>query len=134
MFLPAAALILLGIVLTFLPKIQGRAIDSSHEFANQSAYAQSVLENVQITSTHNGEPENLSSSIVHSCIALLLAVLLALSTVFRDKLGRPVDFTRSLELGNSLLRGAHSGHPGDYVAWMSFGTAIVGLAFLWWLH
>jgi multicomponent Na+:H+ antiporter subunit D len=134
MFLPAAALILLGIVLTFLPQIQSRATDSAHEFTNQSAYAQSVLENVQITSTHNAEPENLSSSIVHSCIAFAISVLLALSTVFREKLGRAFNFTRSLELGNSWLRGAHSGHPGDYVAWLSFGTAVVGLAFLWWLH
>ncbi len=134
MFLPAAALILLGIVLTFFPQIQSRATGSAHEFTNQSAYARSVLENVQITSIHKGEPENLSSSIVHSCIALLLSVLLALSTVFRDKLGRAVNFTRSLELGSSWLRRAHSGHPGDYVAWLSFGSAVVGLAFLWWLH
>ncbi len=134
MFVPAAALIMLGIVLTFLPQIQSRATESAYEFTNQSVYAASVLDNVQITSTQNAQPENLSSSIVHSCIALLLSVLLALSTVFRHKLGRAVNFTRSLELGNSWLRQAHSGHPGDYVAWLSFGTALVGLVFLWWLH
>ena len=134
MFVPAAALILLGIVLTFLPQVRTRAIDSAHEFTNQGAYASSVLENVQITSTHSSERENLSSSVLHSCIALLVSLLLALSTVLRDRLGRAVKFTRSLELGNSWLRQAHSGHPGDYVAWMSFGTAVVGLAFLWWLH
>src|SRR5690348_2920303 len=134
MFLPAAVLILLGIAIAFFPQIRNTATDSAHEFTNQGAYARSVLENVQITSTHERQSENLSSSMVHSCIALAISVLLALSTVFREKLGRAVSFTRSLELGNSWLRGAHSGHPGDYVAWLSFGTAVVGLAFLRWLR
>jgi hypothetical protein len=44
------------------------------------------------------------------------------------------DFFRSLELGNSVLRRVHSGHPGDYVAWLSAGTAVLGGAFVLFLR
>jgi hypothetical protein len=62
-----------------------------------------------------------------SCIAFFVSLLLALGSVFRKYLGEGFDFTRRLELGSTVLRNAHSGHPGDYVAWLSFGTAAIGL-------
>jgi multicomponent Na+:H+ antiporter subunit D len=134
MFIPAAILILLGIAITAFPHLRTTAKEAAYEFANQAAYARSVLDNAQISLVHEEAPESLSSSTVHSLIALMLSLLLALITVFRKRLGRAFNFTRNLELGNRWLRGAHSGHPGDYVAWLSFGTAVFGAALLWLLH
>jgi hypothetical protein len=34
--------------------------------------------------------------------------------------------TRTLARGLQPLRAAHSGHIGDYVAWLTFGTAVLG--------
>ncbi len=134
MFIPAAALIVLGITITAFPQIRSAVKDGAHQFTSQSAYASAVLENVQITLVRSSEHEEVSSSIIRSVIALLLSFLLALGTVFREQFGRALNFTRSLELGNAKLRRAHSGHPGDYVAWLSFGTAVVGGSLFLLLH
>jgi hypothetical protein len=101
---------------------------------NQPSYASSVLNNVQLASPEITAPESLTASIIRCAAAGFLALLLALATVFRDRLGATLKFTRSLELGSSLLRQAHSGHPWDYVAWLAFGTALLGGMFVWFLQ
>ncbi|HVN17503.1 MAG TPA: proton-conducting transporter membrane subunit [Dongiaceae bacterium] len=134
MLLPAAALILLGISITAVPGVRSAAEVNAERFVDQSGYAQDVLNNAQ-TATPEPKPEEpLRSSIVRTGIAGVLALGLALGTVFRRRVGRVMEFTRSLELGNSLLRRLHSGHPGDYVAWLSAGTALVGGSLMWLLR
>jgi hypothetical protein len=64
----------------------------------------------------------------------LLALILALGSVFSDRLSHTLNFARRLELGSRLLRKVQSGHPGDYVAWLSFGTAVLGGMFAWFLR
>ena len=134
MFIPAALLILLGIAISFVPHLRSTFEASAHTFTDQTSYARSVLENVQVTRVEKIPTESLESSVLRSCVALVAAFLLALGTVFRKRFRRILDFTGKLELGNAWLRSVHSGHPGDYVAWLSFGTALVGILFLWFFH
>jgi multicomponent Na+:H+ antiporter subunit D len=134
MFAPAAALILLGVCITFIPQLRSVAHANASEFMNQTAYAREVLDSAQLASPQPQPAEALASSIIRSSLAALLALLLALGTVFRDKFGAILNFTRRLEIGNSMLRQVHSGHPGDYVAWLTFGTALLGGMFVWWLR
>ena len=134
MFLPAAVLVLLGIAITAVPQLRSTAEAEARLFTDQSGYAHMVLENAPLATTRPEPAEVLTSSIVRSTIAGLLALSLALASVFRKRLGHFWEFSRQLELGNRFLRRLHSGHPGDYVAWLSFGAASLGGAFLWLLR
>lgn len=134
MFVPAAVLILLGIALSAVPNLRSTAEAGAQLFTNQFTYAQAVLQNVEPAAPAITAPEPLISSIVRSCIALALALLLALGSLFHKRIGGWLKFTHSLELGNPILRKVHSGHPGDYVAWLSFGTALLGGMFVWFLR
>jgi multicomponent Na+:H+ antiporter subunit D len=134
MFVPAAALILLGICITGVPQLRSAGRANAELFMDQPRYASSVLNNVQLAAPEEKKPESLTPSIIRCLATGLLALLLALATVFRNRLGTALKFTRSLELGNSLIRKVHSGHPGDYVAWLAFGTALLGGMFFWFLR
>jgi len=134
MWLPAAALILLAISLPAIPRVRGLAEANAQTFVNQSSYASTVLDNAEPPPPEMSPAESLSSSILRTSVAGILALLLALGSVFRKKFGRTLRFMRSLELGNGSLRRIHSGHSGDYVAWLSAGTALLGGTFLWFLR
>ena len=134
MLFPAAALVLLGISFIAIPGLRSIAHADGVMFTNQSGYALAVLNSSEPPVQEELPAQSLSSSILRSGIALGLALLLALGSVFRDGFGRVFRFTRSLELGNPVLRKVHSGHPGDYVAWLSAGTALIGGSFLWLLR
>jgi len=134
MLLPAAALVLLGIAICAVPQLRGSAENAAKLFIDQPSYSRMVLDNAAIVAPAHAVSESLTSSIARSSIAGVLAALLALGSVFRKKLSPTLNFTRRLELGNTWLRGLHSGHPGDYVAWLSFGTACLGGLFAWLLR
>ena len=85
-----------------------------------------VLENAEPASPPLKPAKPLTSPIIRCGIAGLLVLLLALTTVFRKRLGKVAWLGHRLELGSSAFRQMHSDHPGDYVAWLSFGTAVLG--------
>ncbi|HET9741141.1 MAG TPA: proton-conducting transporter membrane subunit [Terriglobales bacterium] len=134
MLIPTTALIALGIVLTFVPNIRSVAEGDAHFFTDQASYAAAVLQNIEPAPAAKAASESLTPSIVRCCIAGVLALLLAFASLFHQRVGKWLRFSHSLELGNSILRKAHSGHPGDYVAWLSFGTAVLGGFFAWFLR
>jgi len=134
MFFPAAALILIGISFIAIPRLRSVAEANAARFTDQGNYLQSVLQNVEPPAPREAPSESLASSILRTTVAGILALLLSLGTVFRSRLGTAFHFTRSLELGNAHLRKIHSGHPGDYVAWLTIGTAVLGGSFLCFLR
>lgn len=134
MFLPAATLITLGILIFLVPHIRSSAEAQAKLFTDQSAYAHAVLDNAKIVVPPSEAAESLTSSVVRSSLAGLLALLLALSTVLRKEIGKAFQFTRRLELGFAPMRRVHSGHAGDYVTWLTFGTALLGGVFVWLLR
>jgi multicomponent Na+:H+ antiporter subunit D len=56
------------------------------------------------------------------------ALLLALGALHRELLPQPIRRGASASLGRGLraVKVAHSGHVGDYTAWLTVGTAAVG--------
>jgi hypothetical protein len=66
--------------------------------------------------------------VMHGVIALLLAILLAANSIFRLRFPRKFRFGSFLEGGLSPLRTVQSGHPGDYVMWITVGLAVFGLS------
>ncbi len=134
MFLPAAFLILMGIAITTIPQLRSTAAAAAHIFTNQSANARMVLDNREPAPPDLPQQTALTSSVIRSSIAGVLALLLAFGTVFRHHFMGGLDFTRGLERGDSILRRLHSGHPGDYVAWLTLGAAILGGSFVTFLR
>ncbi len=126
MLIPAAALILLGISLIAVPGIRSLTEVNAERFVDQSGSVLAVLQNAEAPIPARKPEDPLTSSVVRTGIAGAVALAVALSSIFRKRVGRHLDFARSLELGNSTLRKLHSGHPGDYVAWLSVGTALLG--------
>ncbi len=134
MFVPAAALVLLGIALSGVPQLRRVVEANAHIFTDQSGYAHMVLDGAEPPVSDEGPAGPLTPSIIRSSIAGGLALLLALASIFHKRFGRTLNFTRALERGNSVFRKVHSGHPSDYVAWLSFGTAVLGGLFVWLLR
>jgi hypothetical protein len=67
-------------------------------------------------------------SALRGALALLLAALLACTSVFRSRLKRTLRIGAFLESGFRPLRILQSGHPGDYVLWLTIGLACIGAA------
>jgi multicomponent Na+:H+ antiporter subunit D len=60
------------------------------------------------------------SGVVVGLVTALLAVLVALAGLYPALLGRPAKLLRPALTG---LHRLHSGHIGDYAAWLVFGAA-----------
>jgi multicomponent Na+:H+ antiporter subunit D len=60
--------------------------------------------------------------------------LLACTSVFRGKLARGLRIGAFLEGPLTTLRTLQSGHPGDYVLWLTVGLAVFGSATLFLLR
>ncbi|MEO8727673.1 MAG: complex I subunit 5 family protein, partial [Acidobacteriaceae bacterium] len=126
LFVPAAVLIFSSMALLFIPQFRG-VVDSAGEFfTNESAYQSAVIDGASIA-LPPASMGPMRESAEHNLIALFAAFVFALVTVFSRRL-------RYLESGFAPLRRLHSGHPGDYIAWLAMGTAVVGGCFVVWLR
>jgi multicomponent Na+:H+ antiporter subunit D len=67
-------------------------------------------------------------------IAVVLALCLACTSVFRGRIARNLRIGGFLEGPLTALRGLQSGHPGDYVLWLTVGVAIFGSATMLLFH
>lgn len=129
MFVPALVLMIAGFVSGVIPSI-GEAIEAaSAQFLNQPAYVKAVLGTaVPLVSPLTLEPAHITLSMVISgLVATAGVVIYALLALFSYRLPEGVQrlFAR---LGSALgrLRAVHSGHPGDYVTWITLGVVVLG--------
>lgn len=122
MFVPAAVLVLSGLFLGLVPGLRMAANRSALQFENTDAYGAHVL---------YGRPFQVSlispqvaSHPLEGFAAVMAAIAIALIDLFgpRDRrapwiYARPIHFLHRL----------HSGHVGDYMAFLTFGFALIGL-------
>lgn len=116
--------IVLGVLRGWLPPLQSAAAS----LADQSVYLHTVYFGQGI---HIPGPEwstELPAAYGRGCLAVALAAGLAATSVFRDKIPRRLRLGAFMERGVPALRAMQSGHPGDYVLWITIGLAIFGLA------
>jgi multicomponent Na+:H+ antiporter subunit D len=128
LFFPPAFCILGAIALTFIPGWLPILRNGAAELASQTAYLHTVYTGQTTHVTQPSWREAFPSAALHGMIALILAILLAASSVFRTKLRRPFRIGAALEHGINPLRAMQSGHPGDYVLWLTVGLAVFGSA------
>ena len=129
MFIPAACLIALAMAITFIPQIRETADSAAQFFTDQTAYKSIVIDGstVAIPPLQPSAPEG--GSMLRGAVAGALAVVIALLTVFARKVPLGGLLDRG-ERGIPLLREWQSGHPGDYVSWITVGTAVLGGCFV----
>jgi multicomponent Na+:H+ antiporter subunit D len=118
--------IALAIAITFIPGWLHTLRDAAAAMANQAAYLHTTYTGQNVPLTQPSWRNEIPSTAVHALLAVVLAVLLALSSVFRNRLPRTLRAGAFLEHGFRPLREMQSGHPGDYVLWMTVGIATFG--------
>ena len=129
MFAPALVLMIAGFATGIIPHL-GQAVEAaSAQFVDQPAYVRAVLGNtVPRVVPLTLEPAHVTFSMVISgLVATVGAVIYALLALFPDR--QPEGLRRLVaQLGSALgrLRVIHSGHPGDYVTWITLGVAVLG--------
>lgn len=127
-YVPAALCIVLPILLMLTPAWLNVLRDASASFASQATMLHLVYTGTPMGRELAGWSEELPGAAARGILAFVLAILLACTSVFRLRLRRPLRIGASLEAGLRPLRVMQSGHPGDYVLWLTIGLASIGVA------
>ena len=101
-----------------------RAVEAAHTFTDRLGYAAAVLDHRAPAPPPPEVWHTTAASIVWAVVTLVGALSLGFASVYRNRL--PELATRVLDRAYTPLRAVHSGHVGDYVAWLTFGTAVIG--------
>jgi multicomponent Na+:H+ antiporter subunit D len=123
MLVITGTLIVLGLVISLVPGLGQRAEYGAERFRDRAAYAERVLHGKAMETKrlpYAVQPTS-DASIAYGIGAGILAVLFTMFGLWRSELavrfaGRPL----------GVLRTVHSGVIGDYVMWITVGTALLG--------
>jgi multicomponent Na+:H+ antiporter subunit D len=126
-----ASLVVLGLLLSIVPGLQDRSDAGARRFVDRHAYIERVLHGK--VRVHRGSPAVVlhaagPTSIAYGLGGLILAVGLAWFGLHRQRAPGRLREAAGRALGPpiSALKGVHSGVVGDYVAWVTVGTAVLG--------
>lgn len=132
LFVPALGLLLVGLAVGVVPGLAEAAQEAAARFVDHHSYIATVLYDLP---TEGGQPAGTThtyttSDFLYAAVSTGGAIALALLTLFSHRLPQ-LTKRRSLaavwEAGSYRLRALHSGHPGDYVAWLTLGVAVLGV-------
>jgi multicomponent Na+:H+ antiporter subunit D len=130
-FVPPLLCIVFAVALTFIPSWQYGVREAAARMYNQPAYLNTVYTGYSVPLQAPPSWRNeIPGAALRGTIAVLLALALACTSVFRGKLARSLRIGAFLEGPLTILRSVQSGHPGDYVLWLTVGLAIFGSASL----
>jgi len=102
---------------------------------DQGAYQQQVLEHAAPPAYVPHAEESLLPGIVRGIVSTLLALIVAGLVLLPHPLRRGIEgFSGGVSFVLRPLRILHSGHMGDYVAWLTAGVAAIGGLFAYFIH
>jgi multicomponent Na+:H+ antiporter subunit D len=127
-FTPAAICILGSAGMTVVPGWLAFVRNGAGALCNQAAYLHTVYAGQSVGIVLPSWSHAIASAALRGSVGFVLAVGLACSSVFRLRLWRSFRFGAFLEGGVRPLRAMQSGHPGDYVLWITVGVAVFGSA------
>jgi multicomponent Na+:H+ antiporter subunit D len=128
LWLPAAALVAAAIAFGVVPGLAHSMHGAAARFVDRPAYAAAVLHGAPLSNPPvHGTHEPQAGDWLYALVGVLGALAVAGLALFGGELRRRVPERVAATL--AAIRGLHSGHPGDYVAWLTFGTAAFGGAF-----
>jgi multicomponent Na+:H+ antiporter subunit D len=133
MLIPAVALALAGAGLSIAPGLEPLSDHFAQRFRDQAGYVATVLHH----GPTNGPISSLAlpaftmSGVLYGIGTTVGAAVLGLLALNRAQLPRALRQGTRGVFGASVeaLRAAHSGHIGDYIAWLTAGLAVFGVAF-----
>jgi multicomponent Na+:H+ antiporter subunit D len=132
MYAPALILALAGFVIPLLPGLLPGAEAAAEHFIDRAAYAELVLDGVahpilQPPLHDFPKPE----AVIYGALGVIAAFALAFLSLKRRRAARPwmSSIGRVVSRPTQRLQSLHSGHPGDYVAWLTLGAAVLGGGF-----
>jgi len=135
MFVPTLVLLLLGLGISFIPGLRVKTQAAAMEFMDQGAYQQQVLEHAAPPAYVPPAQESLLPGIIRGIVSTLLALVLAGLVLLPHRLRRGIEgFSGGVSFVLRPLRILHSGHMGDYVAWLTAGVAAIGGLFAYFIH
>lgn len=124
MQLVTLALALAGLAAGAFPALAAHVQEAAHRFVDHAGYARVVLDHRPLPPVPHGEFHTTTASIAWSLVTLTGSALAGWLSLYRARLPKALSAATARAL--APLRAAHSGHIGDYVAWLTFGTAVIG--------
>jgi multicomponent Na+:H+ antiporter subunit D len=122
MFIPAAILVIAGLLLGLMPSLQPLTLIAAALFQNTDGYAAHVLQGVAAKQVATSVQTHAGA--VNAILTVLAALAIAAIHLFSARAHR---FWATPYGPLRLLHRLHSGHIGDYVAFLTFGMACFGL-------
>lgn len=122
MFIPAAVLVATGLLVGLTPNLKVAASQAAAQFENTNAYAARVLDAQPASAPTPSRPA--PSGKFTGLLTVFAATTIAAVHLFSN---RARDISAAIARPLLLLHQIHSGHVGDYVAFLTFGMACFGL-------
>jgi multicomponent Na+:H+ antiporter subunit D len=119
----AAALLVAGMAWGLVPGLPHAALEAATRFTDAHAYGGAVLRGATQSAASVVHLGAATTSYLYGVGGVVGALLVAAISVGRH---RSLDKVRP---GFARLRELHSGHVGDYVAWLTTGVAVIGTTF-----
>ncbi|MGA8530446.1 MAG: complex I subunit 5 family protein, partial [Acidobacteriaceae bacterium] len=127
---PAVLCIAASMALTFWPGFTNAVNSAAIRFMDFRSYAHAVYQQFTPSSTVRAAAVPGKDWLLASVHAVL-AIGLAFWAVYRKRIPRALRWPSHIEGPLRPLRTLQSGHPGDYVAWLTVGSAALGAAAFW---
>ncbi len=127
MFLPAAALAVLGLVVGVIPHLRPAIATAAAEMTDRAGYQARVLDHASVPVNVPEHHPLERASIVRALITTAAAFAFAGWFLSRRRPQKKFLLWRALRAAVQGLRQLHSGHVGDYVAFLAFGAAAFGI-------
>lgn len=128
MLLPATILLLGSLVVGVLPEVTRLAEGASAQFLDRHGYEAAVLAGHALAVIKPEPTATSTGAYVFGAATTALAVLLALLSLFRQKISEPIRLSigRTLSVPVDAIRRLHSGDVRDYAAWLVVGLGAYG--------
>ena len=121
-----AACLTAAVALSFWPSWHPVFDGAVAQMASQPSYLHTVYTGTAGGAEAFREPSHMGEAALHGLLAAGLAMLLALTSVFHRSIPRWACLGAFAERGWAPMRAWQSGHPGDYVFWLTSGVALFG--------
>lgn len=131
LYFPPLLCIAAAVGLTFWPAFENTVYASAIRFLDFRSYAHSVFASETGMVLQTAPKEPLQPDLSLGLLRLGLAMGLAFWAVLHLRVPRWLRWPSHLEGPMQPVRALQSGHPGDYVAWMTVGFATLGAAAFW---
>jgi multicomponent Na+:H+ antiporter subunit D len=104
-------------------------------FMDQGAYQQQVLEHAPAAQYQPPAEESLLVPMIRGLVATFLALVMAGLVLLPHPFKKGIEgFSGGISFILRPIRILHSGHMGDYVAWLTAGVAVIGGLFAYFIH